>query len=229
MTTRWGFAAALAATVLLATACTNPGSAPVDTPSSEAPPVAAAWLDDGRLFAVVTWGSSTCVPVVQATTADGQNITVTFAEEDQTRACTDDYAPRASLAGLPMGVDPTRDVQLSVVDPIAPDAPLHTVLAGSSALSGESGEPTDYLPSAGRFSEGVVLLTWGSSSCPPLIEDVVEASGGATVTFVTDDTKVCTMDMAPRLTTIGLSASPKGEFTLTLDGDGFESVSVPVY
>ena len=105
MKTRLGFAAALAASALLLAGCVagqDPAPAPVSTPEPSAPvaspeqPVAsdddfeAAWLDDGRFFAVVTWGSSTCVPMVDTATADGQTVTVTFLEEDETRPCTAD-------------------------------------------------------------------------------------------------------------------------------------------
>ncbi len=230
MNTRWGFAPALAACALLIAGCagnTGPGSGEVDPPSSEASPASAAWLDEGRLFAVVTWGSSSCVPVVETAVAEGQHVTVTFVKEDATRVCTMDYAPRASLVGLPAGVDPTRDLQVTIIDPMAPDALLHTQLAGQASLSGRGGEPTDYAPSAGWFSEGVVLLTWGSSSCPPVIENLVESNGGAAVTIKTED-GVCTADMAPRLTMLGLASAPSAGAVLTLDGGDFDGVRVPI-
>ncbi len=231
-----GFAAALAASALLIAGCAaGPGSDPSST--AEPPPVeqpdaeyelGAAWLDDGRMFAVVTWGSSTCVPVVETVEADGQRVTVTFAEDEEVRACTMDYVPRASVAGLPEGVDPTEDVHITLVDPIAPDATPSIELDGNDDLGGRGGQPTDYEPSAGWFGDnGVVLLTWGSSSCPPVIEDIASGDDGPVIT-IKDETGACTADMAPRLTIVGFDGSPDDDTVLTLNGGGFDGARVPV-
>lgn len=235
MITRLGFAAALAASVLLVSACASePGTVPGAPLSTEPPetiveeyPLEAAWLDDGRLFAVVTWGSSTCVPLVEDVTAEGQNVTVTFAEEEEARACTADYAPRASLAGLPEGVDPTEDVVITLVDPLSTELTPRVELDGQDELRGRGGESTEFEPSAGWFDDqGLVLLTWGSSSCPPVVEGIDEGENAATITFVTED-GMCTMDMAPRLTVLGFAQDhDDDDFVLTLDGGGFEGVTV---
>ncbi len=231
MNTRWGLAAALAASALLIAGCagtTAPGAGKIDPPASEPVPVEAAWLDDGRVLAVVTWGSSTCVPSVGTAVAAGQHITVTFAEREFA-ACTMDYSPRASLVALPEGVDPKQNVSLTIVDPGMPNTPLHVELRGQAHFGGHGGEPTDYEPSAGRFGQdGVVLLTWGSSGCPPIVEDVTLNDSDLLVTFVTDTQRMCTADMAPRLTVLGFDGAKSDTLTLTLNGDNFDTVTVPV-
>lgn len=235
-------ASTLCAAALLVAGCagspeaTPPTSSatPDDSGSASAPPdgddIEAAWLDDGRMFAIVTWGSSTCVPVVDEVTAEGQKVTVSLVDPPSTdgeeKACTSDLAPRASVGGLPEGVDPTKDVELMVtVGDVTDDVDLD----GNLALTGIPGTSTEFAPSAGWFDdEGVVLLTWGSSTCPPIIEGIEEQTGGATVTFATED-GMCTMDMAPRATVLGFSddGDDDDEFTLTLVGgdlDGTVSV-----
>ncbi|WP_194421494.1 hypothetical protein [Microbacterium abyssi] len=240
-------AAALAAALLLTGCAWSPGG---QSPESSATPddggttapvssddVEAAWLDDGRMFAIVTWGSSTCIPVVDEITAEGQNVAVSLIDapsaDGAEQACTADLAPRASVGAFPEGVDPTKDVEFTVT---MGDVTDDVDLDGNAALTGVPGDTTEFAPSAGWFDdEGIVLLTWGSSTCPPMVEGVEEQAGGATVTFTTQD-GVCTMDMAGRATVIGLSDDDAadddadrddGEFTLTLVGDNLDgTVSV---
>lgn len=183
----------------------------------------AAWLDDGRMIAVVTWGSSTCVPTADEVTANGQTVAVTLDEGDLEKPCTADLAARASLVVLPEGVDPTKDVELKVtIGSVTGSIDLD----GNRALTGTPGDPTEYQPSAGWYDDGaLVLLTWGSSTCLPVV-DTAEASGSAgTVTFVSED-RACTMDMVPRTTLIDfgeLDDDGDEAFTLTLVGDGLDA------
>lgn len=224
-------ASALAATALLAVGCTASPGSPVPTSSStpddsSTSPVGddgfeAAWLDDGRMFAVVTWGSSTCVPMVDAITANGQSVSVTLVDgTDEETVCTADLAPRASVGALPEGVDPTQEVELIVT---LGDVTDDIELEGSTALTGTPGESTDYAPSAGWYDdESLVLLTWGSSSCPPIVESIGESENGATVTFASED-RVCTMDMAPRATILSFGDDVEEDgFVLTLVGDNLD-------
>lgn len=194
--------------------------------------VEAAWLDDGRMFAIVTWGSSTCVPVVDEVSAEGQTITVALVDapgdggtedEGAERACTADLAPRASIGAVPEGVEPADDVEVIVT---IDDETFDVELDGNAGLTGIPGDGTGYEPSAGWFDDdGIVLLTWGSSGCPPIVEDVAQEDSGATVTFTTED-RVCTMDMAPRTTVITVDddVDDDGDFTLTLVGDNLDGV-----
>lgn len=191
----------------------------------------ATLLDDGRYFAVVTWGSSTCVPQVDQVSAEGQIVSLALVDPDgddgAEKACTADLAPRASLGALPEGVDPTKEITLRVTNgDITDDVDLD----GDPAFTGTPGTSTEYAPSAGWFDDGaLVLLTWGSSGCPPVVESAEAAGSTGTVTFVTDDTKMCTMDMAPRATIIafGDDIADDDDFTLTLVGGGLDgTVSV---
>ncbi|REJ07472.1 hypothetical protein DY023_03645 [Microbacterium bovistercoris] len=220
-------AAALAAATVLAAGLSGCAQSP-STPASDAPAptstsgsapdiddVEVAWLDDGRSFAVVTWGSSSCVPQTESISAAGQEITVTLVDPDE-GVCTSDLAPRASLAVIPEGVDVTKDIDVTVVNgDFTGDTELDALPAAPEG-------PTDMQPSAGWFDDdGIVLLTWGSSTCPPVVSGVEETDGGATVTFADDD-RVCTMDMGPRVTVIGVQepADDDAPFTLTLEGGG---------
>lgn len=223
----------LVAAALLVAGCTaSPGS---ETPTSSPAPSAGgvddrndiegALLDDGRMFAVVTVGSSTCVPQVDQVSAEGQTVTVTLvdAEGESPRPCTKDLAPRASIGALPEGVDPTADITLEVTyGDITDDVDLD----GDPAATGTPGTSTEYLPSAGWSGDGaLVLLTWGSSSCPPVIESLEGSGNSGTATFVTDETKACTMDMAPRATLLSFgddAVDDDAPFTLTLVGGGLE-------
>lgn len=191
----------------------------------------ATWLDNGRMFAVVTWGSSTCLPTADTVTANGQTVTVKLSEsdgdgDDDALACTSDLAPRASLGVLPEGVDPTKDVELIVT---LGDVTDDIDLDGNPSFTShaESNEP-----SAGWFDDdSLVLLTWGSSMCLPVVEDVQASGQTGTVTFATED-RVCTMDMVPRATIISFpdliddadddDAGDDDAFTLTLVGGNLD-------
>lgn len=222
----------VAAALLVAGCTTGPGS---ETPTSSPAPsagnvddqndVEGALLDDGRMFAVITVGSSTCVPQVDQVTAEGQTVTVTLVdpEGESPKPCTKDLAPRASLGALPEGVDPTADITLNVTyGDITDDVDLD----GDPAAAGTPGDSTDFLPSAGWFDDGgLVLLTWGSSSCPPAVESLEGSGNAGTATFVTDANQVCTMDMAPRATMLDFgddTVEDDGTFTLNLVGGGLD-------
>jgi hypothetical protein len=218
----------------LAGCATQAATAPSGSPSagggSDAE-IDAAWLDDGRMIGLVTYGSSGCVPIAEDATleADG-SLSVALMEPEEDQACTADYAPRVTLVGVPDGVDPSKDLSLTVTG---------DGLTGSAELDGVEGlgggGMTDYLPSAGwTETDGqFVLLTWGSSSCAPVISGVA-ATGPAevTVTFETPPAdQVCTMDMAPRATIAlvdGLEEDRNVEAVLTGSPE-FDNVRIPIY
>lgn len=225
---------ALAGVLLIAgCASSSPGST---TPSSSPAPSSSSsggddadldgtLLDDGRMFAVITQGSSSlaCTPQITQVTAKGQVVDVTVEDKtDPAVMCTADYAPRASIGALPEGVDPTKEITLNVTyGEVVDDVDLD----GDPAFTGKPGSSTDYLPSAGWIDDGsLVLLTWGSSTCPPAVESVEGAGATGTATFVTDDGEVCTMDMAPRGTIIAFADDQVDDdgFTLTLVGGGLD-------
>lgn len=193
-------------------------------PTAEAPaepstdPVA-TWLNDSGI-ALVTWGSSSlaCTPAVADVQADGQTLAVTFTEPPAGTMCTADFSPRATYIAVPKGVDPTRDVTVSFQ---GAGFQGRVPLEGNSALTGT---PVEGARGAGWFAPGgIVLLTWGSSTCPPVVQTTAEAKGGATVTFQTDATKMCTRDFVPRLTVLDVTApaDPAG-YLLTLSGDSLD-------
>ena len=218
----------------LAGCASTPASAPspATTPgdSTEAQ-IDAAWLDDGRIIGLVTTGSSTCVPAADEATlqADG-SLAVTLVEPDADTACTRDLVPRVTLVEVPEGVDPSEDLAITVTGDGYSGS---TDLEGVDGLAG--GGMTDYLPSAGwtGIDGQFVLLTWGSSSCVPVISDVA-ASGPAevTVTFEAPPAdQVCTMDMAPRATVAVVDGLEEdSDVSLVLAGSAeFDDVRVPIH
>lgn len=190
-----------------------------DATASIAPSeVRAGWLDAGRGIAVVTLGSSSCVPVATDPVVDGTTLTVELVETSD-GPCTRDLAPRATYVGLPAGVDPTRDLEVVVTGAVA----------GSTSLAGLAEAPTagdEFLPSAGWVGDGqVAILTWGSSGCRPQVEAVTSAGEGATVTFVEPPAdQVCTADMAPRVSLADLTGIvAEGSVQVTLTGGNVAS------
>jgi hypothetical protein len=211
-------------------AASAPSSSPTDDAGEEFE-MDAAWLDDGRIIGLVTMGSSGCVPMAEEATleADG-SLSVTLVEPEADTVCTTDYAPRVTLVEVPEGVDPAEDLAITVT---GDGFTATTELEGAAGLEG--GGMTEYLPSAGwTETDGqFVLLTWGSSSCVPVIEKV-EASGPAevTVTFQTPPAdQVCTMDMAPRATVAFVEGLEEdSDVSLVLTGSPeFDNVTVPIY
>ena len=223
----------------LLTACATPaGSGGTPAPSGSADSsgqsteieVDAAWLDGGRMIGLVTEGSSTCVPSAGETTYENAVLTVELVEPSGDTACTRDLVPRVTVVGLPEGVDPTQELEIRVT---GEDLHGDTDLDGVPGLT--PGTETDYLPSAGwTDTDGqFVLLTWGSSSCAPVISEVA-ASGPAevTVTFETPAAdQVCTMDMAPRAAVAVVDGLEEdSDVTLVLvGGPEFDNVRIPIY
>ncbi len=101
--------------LLALTGCAAPGVA--DTVERGAPdnvdidPLsgkpAAAWIERGERFAIVTLGSSSCPPVATSISADGDDrIAVTFGPSPND-PCTADIAPTTHTFEVPEGVDPS--------------------------------------------------------------------------------------------------------------------------
>jgi hypothetical protein len=169
----------------------------------------AAWLDGGHGAAVVSMGSSTCVPMAGDITASGQNVTVAFAEPAAKTPCTSDYAPRASYVALPSGVDATKDVQITATGALSGTVKL-AALTSTPGSAGAQSPSAGWVEGAGSGSDlpsgSFAFLTWGSSTCPPSVGSVT-ATGAATVVLqlTAPATAACTMDMAPRA---GITAVP---------------------
>ncbi|WP_109209605.1 MULTISPECIES: hypothetical protein [Microbacterium] len=219
----------------LLTACASPaGTGP--NSSSPSPSVdddaddmdlEAAWLDGGRMIGLVTYGSSTCVPTAgDVSYADGV-LEVELVNPADDTACTMDMVPRVTVVGLPEEADTTQELEIRVTgDGYTGEADLDPV----PGLD-QSGE-TDYLPSAGwTDADGqFVILTWGSSTCPAVIENVEGSGSEVTVTFTTPPAdQACTMDMVPR----GVVAQVSGvdddaEVFAILTGAEFDDVRIPI-
>jgi hypothetical protein len=228
---------ALALIGLLLTGCatTSGDSTPSGTPTTNEvtpdPDLGAAWLDNGNLIGLVTLGSSTCIPVAEEATLEDDILLVTLAEPQADEPCTADLVPRVTLVGVPEGVDPAAGVQIQVTG--ANDYYGEVQLAGAEGLSGP-GTETDYLPSAGWASVAgqFVILTWGSSSCAPVIEDVAAtAAAEITVTYQTPPAdQVCTMDMAPRAAVAAVTdLEDSADVIAILTGAEFDNIRIPIY
>lgn len=222
-----------AALVLLLAGCATPAGGngtPLPEPSGSDTEIEvdAAWLDGGRMIGLVTMGSSSCAPIAtEAILTDG-TIEVTLEEPPADTPCTRDMAPRVTVIGVPEGVDPTQDVDIWVTG----DGYYgETDLDGVPGLA--AGGETDYLPSAGwtDVDGQFVLLSWGSSSCAPVLEDAT-ATGPAevTVTFQTPPAdQVCTMDMAPRATVVWVDGPESDDdVSAILSGGEFDNVRIPI-
>ncbi|HYP73106.1 MAG TPA: hypothetical protein VEP72_03395 [Microbacterium sp.] len=188
--------------------------------------VEAGWLNGGAAVALVTYGSSGCVPSASEVTlqADG-SVAVTLEDPTGDVACTADYAPRGTLVELPDGVDAASDLELVVSYNGARDD------IDLDAFTGTAVE--EYAPSAGWIDDGTfAILTWGSSSCAPVVQDVIVAGAEVTVTFATPAAdQVCTMDMAPRVTLATTPDASDDATSVTLTGgtDFQTPVTVPIY
>lgn len=194
---------------------------------SEEIEVEAAWLDGGRMIGIVTEGSSTCVPSAGEVSYDNGVLQVELVEAPADTACTSDLVARATVVGLPEGIDTTRELEVFVTgDGYHGEAELDPV----PGLD-QSGE-TDYLPSAGWTDKDgqFVILTWGSSTCVPAIENVEASGQEVTVTFMTPpEDQACTMDMAPRAVVVQVEGvDDDAEVTAILTGGEFDDVRVPI-
>lgn len=219
---------------LLAGCATPSGSeTPSTAPTNEVTPdpdLGAAWLDDGNLIGLVTLGSSTCVPQAEEATLEDGVLLVTLVQPASDQPCTADLAPRVTVVGVPEGVDPSADLPIQVTG----DNYFGEVeLAGVEGLSGP-GNPTDYLPSAGWATAPgqFVILTWGSSTCVPVIEDVA-ATGAAEVTVsyqTPPENQACTMDMRDRAAVAYISdLEDSSDVEAILTGGEFDNVRIPIY
>ncbi|MEZ5213694.1 MAG: hypothetical protein R2692_02225 [Microbacterium sp.] len=98
-----------------------------------------------------------------------------------------------------------------------------------------AGGATDYAPSAGWVDDDLIaVLTWGSSSCAPVVSEVSASDPkNVTVTFADQDDKPCTMDMAPRATLVSVAGLGADDDGTTITSSGADAqfatpVTVPV-
>lgn len=192
---------ALAGLALAGCATPAPGGAdPGGSAADAAPawPVGAGWLDGGRTIALVTWGSSSCLPAVGEVSLDGGTVVVSL-REPEPGFCTDDLVARPLEIASPQGIDPAEGARLRVS--------LGESRADVDLAAYAGGPAEEFSPEAAWVGDRTIALrTWGSSSCPPVVADTrVESPASVVVGFaVPDADRVCTMDMAPQLTVIQL-------------------------
>jgi len=214
----------LAALTLVLGGCATPGAGEPGGIVDGEFAVEAAWLDGGRAIALVTQGSSSCVPIAADVTVGDDGALEVALEDPQTDGCSDDLAPRATLVGVPEGVAAADELEIRVSYGIDSSGE-----ADLDAYAG--GDVAEFTPSAGVVGDDLIaLLTWGSSSCAPVVA-AAEFDGEATVvefeTPVSD--QVCTMDMAPRVTLIpGSNVGEASTVILTGGAEYAEPLTVPL-
>ena len=213
-------------------ACSNGSVTPSPTDGNSEPgesfELEAAWLAGGNVIALVTWGSSNCIPTPSAVNAVGVNeMSIALEPVPADRPCTRDYMPQVNVIDVPTDLDRQDPVTVKVK---YLDAESTAQLAALDDYVPNEG--IEFENSAGWASEdAAVLVTYGSSSCQPVIESVGrDADGNVSLKFVDGDpNQPCTSDLAPRFTYIG--GIPAGETTgvsLLINGDNFENVTVPI-
>jgi hypothetical protein len=230
-----GVGALVVAGMALAGCASSAGGATSASPSSQTtiepdPDLGAAWLDSGRMVGLVTLGSSTCVPrVADEAQYTDDTLHVELAAPAADEPCTSDLVPRVTLVDVPKDVDPEKALQIEVTG----DEYFGVVELDGVAGLDPAGE-TDYEPSAGwATTKGqFVILTWGSSTCIPEIQDVA-ATGPAevTVTYVTPPSEqVCTMDMVGRGAVTAVNdLEDDSDVVAILTKGGFLGLKVPIY
>ncbi|MGA6127046.1 MULTISPECIES: hypothetical protein [unclassified Microbacterium] len=161
-----------------------------------APRVDAGWLDGGATIGVVTYGGPMCTADVEDVRLEG-GVVVVGLQRSAEALCLDDA--RILEVPVPEGVDASTDQRVRVeLEDVRTDIDLPAYAGGPVEA---------YAPSASWIGDRVIALrTWGSSSCPPVVEDTRVASPASVVVrFETPPAdQVCTMDMAPQLTLVQL-------------------------
>ena len=184
------------------------------------PPV--GWVaPEGDRFWLVTWGSGSCVfDATEVEALDGSTVAVRF-EQAPAEGCTDDLAPRAHELAVPedlVGSLETAEVLLVenafahlggeeeqsewTVDLVG--GWFVEIAEGFDSGLGP-GIPEEYAGAAEflprilhRAADGrLLLVTYGSSSCPALPTRAEVVDDELVVTVEARPAEVCTADMAP--------------------------------
>ncbi|MGC5224685.1 hypothetical protein ACPW96_19140 [Micromonospora sp. DT81.3] len=198
-------------------------------PPSPAPALpAAAWLSDGRAVAIVTQGGATCAPTVGEITEAADTLEIELLDQDD-ESCSADGALRASLAIPAEQLNMTEDHRIVLRGDYEGLVTLPGDPDGESPSDGSSG----LARSAGWFSsDDFVLLTFGSSSCPLVIESAeVTAEDEVTVSLPSPVVgKACTRDRVGRVTVIETDGSGLGDgpVSAVIPRGGSDDVRVPI-
>lgn len=76
------------------------------------------WIEEGKTFAVVIWGSSSCVPIADSIDSNADNSMVLTFRASPNEVCTADMSPSTHTFALPKRVT-QRPIELTVVLPDA--------------------------------------------------------------------------------------------------------------
>lgn len=228
-------ASAISLMALSLSACSSDQAEPSATPSpsdntSDAQntfDLEAAWLSGGDSIVLVTRGSSNCLPSVTEVSASGTSqLKVTLEPAAEDLACLRDFVPQFNVIEAPSDLDRSAPITLKVeyLDAIA--------TAELAAVSDYTSGTLELTDSAGWASDtSIVLVTYGSSSCVPMLESAArDAEGNVVVNFADLATEqACTADLAPRFTFIeGIESGKTDGVNLILNGDGYAGEKVPV-
>ncbi len=89
----------------------------VDAPASSAGGASwAAWLDGGKQFGIVLYGSSTCPPTIASVSVVADNQLKATPAAAPGGVCTHDYVPHTTVFDRPAGVTTTSDVTIKLPD-----------------------------------------------------------------------------------------------------------------
>lgn len=118
--------------------------------------------------------------------------------------------------------------------PNGADTPAATETAGPASpdATGDDSGPFDISPQISWIDGGhaLVVTTYGSSSCPPVLSDVTADGQLLSVTLGPSEQKACTADLAPRGTYVaapeGLDPATVVKVTIDLEGTPSE-VTLP--
>ena len=215
-----------------------PEDAPVPGPGDDRFDLGpAGWLaDDRATFTIVTFGSSSCPYIATSVEVlDRGLLAISFAQEPA-EACTDDLAARTHVFATPEGVgrdaleaeltltaNAFGDVEAEVVrvqlwpvpgaeggDPPVESIAVETVRGTPTSIqlpddALETGDPLAY------WAEGrsqLLVVTWGSSGCPPVPRSIeVVDPTLLRLDFAAHPADFCTADFAP---TTHIFATPEG-------------------
>lgn len=201
-------AAAATLAAVLTGCATNaaPTSEPTPTDDATTPEssslLAANWLTEDAI--AISLPGDGCKPMITDIVTGDQTIDVTFTREGETDgatpvACTKQLVQRGIYLGIPAGIDTSKDVALTITN-VGGDS--ETVTLAGRADGGPI--PADKMANQGVAATWITptqlaVLTWGSSSCAPIGATSAVDGDTTVVTLELPDSKMCTMDLVPRV------------------------------
>lgn len=117
----------LGASIVLLAGCTGAQSKPVENYSGEPKGVQApassaggaswaAWLEAGKQFGIVLYGSSTCPPTVESVRVIADNQLEATLAPVSGSICTHDIVPHTTVFATPSGIATMSDVTVKLPD-----------------------------------------------------------------------------------------------------------------